>query len=403
MTIFKSCLYHSLVKPADCSDESPFDASRDVYLDFATMWDMYKTQLPLVATIFPEQMSGIVNSFLNSAERTGKLPNCTLMAGVDAAKGCDMQARALACHSILDAFHCGVQDIDWHRALDVMAKDVFSACNDDFLKNGMALPITHTLDLASACDCIRQLADALGDSGLSVMAAEHTGKWLNAYNPETGLLKEGEYYEGTLWNYSFRLLHDMSGRIAVCGRNRFVSLLDSFFGYGATPVRQLSDYDERSLMNAYSLHRFEGLNNEPDMETPYAYIYAGRHDRTAEIVRAGMQFMFAAGRGGAPGNVDSGALSSWYVWNAIGLFPVAGQDRMLLGSPCVNSARVHLPQGMLFIDVQDNSPANIYVSSASWNGIELDFPGLKVSDMMRGGNLRFTMSSEPSGFGHCIL
>jgi len=403
-SIFKSALYHSFVKPADCSDESPFGDSGDFYLDFSTMWDMYKTQIPLVATLFPERMAGIANSFVKHCERVGRLPNALLMAGFekskeDAAAGHDMQARALPCHSILDAWHRGVQGVDWSRALKAMAADVFSSSNDDFLKGGLAKPLTHTLDLAVAADCVRQLAEGLGDSELAALASRHAASWRNVYDKSTGLLLEGEYYEGTLWNYSFRLLPDMEGRVGLCGKERFVALLDKFFGFGAEPVVQMASRDDEYHKYAYSLHRFEGLNNEPDMETPFAYLFAGRHDRAAEIVRAGMRYMFSTGRGGAPGNVDSGALSSWYVWNALGLFPVAGQDLLLIGSPAAGSSAIYLPGGDLSIKVEGNSEDSVYVGSAFWNGKPLKGPFLAASETLKGGELKLEMSSKPSGFG----
>ena len=89
------------------------------------------------------------------------------------------------------------------------------------------------------------------------------------------------------------------------------------------------------LLAGYALNRFEGLNNEPDMEVPWAYHYVGRPDRTAEVVHAAVHQMFGLGRGGLPGNDDSGGLSSWYVWASLGLFPVAGQSLYLLNAPVV--------------------------------------------------------------------
>ena len=87
------------------------------------------------------------------------------------------------------------------------------------------------------------------------------------------------------------------------------------------------------MVAGYALNRFEGLNNEPDMEAPWAYHYAGRPDRTAEVVHAALTWQFGTGPGGLPGNDDSGGLSSWYVWASLGLFPVAGQSLFLVNSP----------------------------------------------------------------------
>ena len=96
------------------------------------------------------------------------------------------------------------------------------------------------------------------------------------------------------------------------------------------------------LAAGYALNRFEGLNNEPDMEAPWAYHYAGRPDRTAEVVHAAVHNMFGLGPGGLPGNDDSGGLSSWYVWASLGLFPVAGQSLYLINAPSFASSRLNL-------------------------------------------------------------
>ena len=108
----------------------------------------------------------------------------------------------------------------------------------------------------------------------------------------------------------------MQARIELAGGDEaFVALLDAFFGYGADPVKQVGERPSvEELAAGYALNRFEGLNNEPDMEAPWAYHYAGRPDRTAEVVHAAVQQQFGLGRGGLPGNDDSGGLSSWYVW-----------------------------------------------------------------------------------------
>ena len=123
----------------------------------------------------------------------------------------------------------------------------------------------------------------------------------------------------------------MAARIKLSGGDdAFVAQLDQFFGFGAPPVTQPGLRPGLEEMAAgYALNRFEGLNNEPDMEAPWSYHYAGRPDRTAEVVQAIVQNQFGTGRGGLPGNDDSGGLSSWFVWASLGLFPVAGQNLFL--------------------------------------------------------------------------
>jgi putative alpha-1,2-mannosidase len=192
----------------------------------------------------------------------------------------------------------------------------------------------------------------------------------------------------------------MAGRIELYKREEdFVADLDTFFGYGCPPVTQPTDPGDRDYMQwGHALNRFEGFNNEPDMETPYAYIYAGRHDRTAEVVRAGMQFVYTTGRGGLPGNDDSGGLSSCYVWNAIGLFPVTGQPLMLIGSPIFDTASIKFGQETFVIEAINNSRESMYVQHASLNGIPIDRAYVSIDEVRQGGTLTLAMGPKPSNW-----
>ena len=165
------------------------------------------------------------------------------------------------------------------------------------------------------------MAEYLGDTTLVTQLTELAARWCNAFDPELGLLKDSTFYEGSRHNYAFRLTHDMPGRIALGGcPERYIEQLDTFFGYGAESVQQLSQAPSAAeVLAGYNLGRFEGLNNEPDMDVPWAYHYLGQPDRTAEIVHNVLHQQFGTGRGGLPGNDDSGALSSWFVWASLGV------------------------------------------------------------------------------------
>jgi putative alpha-1,2-mannosidase len=223
-------------------------------------------------------------------------------------------------------------------------------------------------------------------------------RWRKAYDPRTGRLIEAEYYEGGLWNYSFRLLHDMAGRIALYPTEAdFVADLDRFFGYGQPPVTQpIIPGDRETMRRGHALNRFEGYNNEPDIETPCGYLYAGRHDRAAEVVRAGMRYMYTTGHGGLPGNNDSGGLTSCYVWNAVGLFPVTGQPVYLIGSPIFDTVSLQLTDRTFTVEARNNPRENIYVQSATLNGRALDRAYLSVDEVQSGGTLVLEMGSNPS-------
>ena len=397
--VFYSCLYHSLAKPADFSGKCPFWDDAPFYVDFATLWDQYKTQLPLMLSLYPEWGVPAVNSMLRLAEHLGAFPNGIVLN--DDWYDFENQARSLFLHTIADAFHRRLPGIDWPRALRLMAADIRRPRNADFLATGRTeRSFTHALDLADASACVAYLARALGEPALAAEMAELAGRWRNVYDPATGRLGESDYYEGGAWNYSFRLLHDMAARIALYpSEQAFVDELDRFFGYGQPPVRQAVVPGDRETMAwGFSLNRFEGLNNEPDMETPYAYTYAGRPDRTAEVVRAGMRYMFTTGRGGLPGNDDSGGTSSWYVWNAVGLFPVAGKPFMLIGSPLFDAATLRFGSAKVRIEAIDNGDERIYVQRAAWNGQALDRAYLTLDELLAGGTLRLWMGPAPSGW-----
>ena len=198
----------------------------------------------------------------------------------------------------------------------------------------------------------------------------------------------------------------MQSRIAHAGgEGRFIELLDQFFGYDADPVKQLGERPNATeLVAGYALNRFEGLNNEPDMEAPWAYHYAGRPDRTAEVVHAAVNNMFGLGRGGLPGNDDSGGLSSWYVWASLGLFPIAGQSLYLINAPSFAQSRIAFVDDDLLIDAPGfvepvaGGPVQ-YVQNATFNGERLNRTWLTAREVHRGGHLQLQLGPSPSAWG----
>lgn len=389
---FDAFLYHAFKKPYVLSP-GPFGPGPFTG-DLATLWDMYKTQLPLVATLFPETMAQIVNGYLNTAERLGFFPNAVLLS--DDFGICAGQARGLFQHTIADAYYRGVPGVDYRRALALMRQDILA--NRDFCAAGRTAYPVHTLDLSCACAAAASLARALGgEEALADFFAAHAGCWRNAYEPDGLLPRDCEYYEGSYRNYSFRLLPNMAARIALSGGPAaFVAQLDDFFGFGAPPVPQAGPLEApeglEQMRAGAALARFEGVNNEPDMDAPYAYLWAGRHDRTCEVIASARESVFGWGPGALPGNDDSGALTSWFLWDAVGLFPVPGRNLMLIGAPACRRARLRDFQ----IVREGEGP---YLGAATLNGASLAGPWFPASALARGGELRLTMSAAPTGFG----
>ena len=382
LRIFYSNFYHSLIKPCDFSGESFLYDQEEFVLEFATIWDQYKTQLPLIDILYPEMARRMTATMLHVAEATRKMPHTLMMCG-DYEKITTSQARMLAEHAIVDAYFRDV-DMDRERALRLMLDDTFVHGRfDQYAMNAeSAAHKAFVIDIADGCAACAKMAREMGENGIAERFEKAAALWVNVFDPETGLLKDGErFYEGTKWNYSFRLMHDMPARAALAGgRERLAALADRFFGFSHPE-------DDSSCC-------FEGFNNETDMETPYVYHFAGRHDRLSEVINAGLTYMFAEGRGGLPGNNDSGGLSSCYLWNALGVFPVSGQDLMLIGSPRVREAALRMGNGRVFRILKQGS--GIYVKRALLNGKPLDPLCFTVRDMMRGGDLALTMTANPA-------
>ena len=410
--VFATSMYHALIKPCFGDDESPFwPTSGPFAFDVCTMWDIYKTQLPLLEAIVPDRAADLLESLIRVCEEEGNFP-----IGYRMARGADRffrQGSALAHTALADAHALGLGELDWQWALVHMEDDLRRMYGEDFYEHGVVHPISHTLDLAYAYHCTAQVARAQNDRRLAEALEVRSRQWVNAFDRGTGLLRNSEFYEGGKWNYSFRLLHDMAARIELAGGDdAFVAMLDRFFGYGAHPVVQPGKRPPLAEMAAgYALNRFEGLNNEPDMEVPWAYHYAGRPDRTAEIVHNALTWQFGTGRGGLPGNDDSGGLSSWYVWASLGLFPVAGQNLFLINAPAFERAVMRIGDREFIIETSghrqtpigadgiESTPPPQYVQAASLDGKPLYAAHLRATELHRGGLLHLELGPEPSEFG----
>jgi predicted alpha-1,2-mannosidase len=398
---FATALYHASLKPVAVGSPNPlWNGGPDLYADFATIWDMYKTQLPLLFALDPERGSRVVQSMLATMERFGFFP-CSVLLW-DNYLAHEKQAKALSHPILLDAYDRGLPGVDWENALALMAR-VIRTQGEAFGREGLVYPLSHTLDWAYACHCTGRLARALGEAVLADEMHDLSGNWVNAFDRATGYMRaDSDYYEGGHVHYSFRLLHDMAARMALFPgdappRDRLAAALDRFFGYGAAPVEQQTDTADGAHRKAgMALGRFDGTNNEVMMETPYAYAYAGRHDRLCEVVRGILRYHYADCPGGVPGNDDSGGLGSWYVWNALGLFPVPGQGIYLIGSPTFPRATIPVQENAVTIESSPAEDGAIYVAAARWNGAPLDRAYLTYSEVASGGVLSVDLSATPS-------
>ena len=371
---FYSALYHSLVKPSDSGGK---------WSDFVTMWDVYRTQLPLAMSVEPDIARPMLLSLLSDSERLGYIPNFQLIYG-DSART-DVQATSLALFTLADGFFRGaLTKADYPR---IKAAATREFANPDVEKRSPS----HTIDIAGAYYAMAFVAKACGDGAYAEELRRLSGVWRKAYDPATGYLRErAKYYEGDNRTYSFRPHPGMADRIELAGGTaKFMRMLDDFFAVGYEPRPGEKD-------RIFRPGRFEGFNNESDIDAPFAYLWCGRADRMSEVIDLGRRCRFTDGEGGCPGNNDSGGISAWFVQACLGLHPVSGTPYYALGTPSVEKAEVDFARGTLRIRVVRESPRSIYPAGYAMDGRDLREPWVKVDELERGGELTFRLADNPS-------
>lgn len=367
--MFYSNFYHSLVKPADFSGESfLYDDQEDFILDFATLWDIYKTQTPLIFMLYPEMSEKIISTFTRFCEAVGNMPHRHVISSMTY-KTYDKQALMLAEHCAYDAFVRNVK-ADYKRFIEAAKVDMYAKHMGELHGREPVTHPSHIVDAAEACGAMAEVCRALGIDDSEFTKFENA--WKEYIDKETGLMPKGySYYEGSEWNFSFRPMRDMEERINLAGgKEKFKVLLDKFFGY--------IDPEDVSA-------RFEGYNNETDLEAPAAYHFCGGQKELCEITNACVKYMFTEGRGGIPGNNDSGGTTATYMWNALGLFPLSGQDKVIITSPLMLKSVWHLANGKTLTVKREGD--GIYSYKAVFNGKELPDLELKASELQNGGEL----------------
>lgn len=380
---FYSNFYHSLIKPAILTGENVLGVKDETVVDFNTFWDQYKTLLPLLSLLYHDEAQKIANGIVNISRTFGKIP-CSF--GLTEMIPCEKQAKMLGVISLCDAYYNGY--VDKSILDECIRRELSREDYKDFHENGYFERYTHILDVTDGC---LDVADITDDEALRAELLKVAEKWTNAYGRDGLMSEDSPYYEGDRYTYSFRLQNNMHERVALAGgKEKFAKLLDDFFGYGKESVEQVTTTENpKLLINERMCHRFEGFNNECDMETPFAYIFADRHDRICEITKAAVHDSYRTGTTGIPGNNDSGGMSSCFVWLALGLFPWVGTGKMLLGCPQVDRAVLKLQNGKtLTIETERQSDSDT-VREIRRNGEKISGYVLALSDILQGGTLTF--------------
>lgn len=410
-----TALYHTMLMPTDRTGENPLWQSNEPYYDdYYAIWDTFRCANPLLTLIATQRETDIVRSLVDIYRHDGWLP--------DARSGNyngRTQGGSNAEFLITDAFVKGLKGINWNDAYRAEMNDAENPPRDQFKEGrggledwkrlgyvsveGVDRPGSKQMEYAADDYEIAALAAGLGrtadakkyaaraenwrklwdtqltDGGVSgfIHPRHRDGSWLEPFTAlDSGSWGSKTFYEGNSWTYSTFVPQNVEGLISLSGgREKFVQRLDAFFD---VPGR----YD---------------VGNEPGFLSPYLYIWAGRQDKTAERIRAIVAASFHPGRNGMAFNDDSGAMSAWYALAQIGLYPNAGQDIYLIGSPTIPETTIHLANGKDFRIVARNvSATNKYVVGAELNGKPLGRAWLRHREIVNGGELILMMAARAS-------
>jgi predicted alpha-1,2-mannosidase len=417
---FYTALYHSYIHPNIFSDDNGqylgFDGkvyalARGQQAQYENIpgWDEYRSLIRLRALLDPVETSDIAQSLVNDAvQGDGHLPRW-VQANADShgMNGDDGSTM------IAEAYAFGATHFDSATALSAMiaGQPKIREGLADYLRLGYVAASTTgnsaaiTLEYANDDFAIAQFANALGDTQHYQLFLQRSSDWRNLFNLASGYIQprnsdgswmahfnpgsESGFQEGTAAQYSWLVPFDLRGLIAMMGGNRaVVSRLDSFF-------TRLND-------GPNSLYAY--LGNEPSFEIPWEYDFAGAPSRAQAVVRRIQLALFGNTPGGLPGNDDGGAMSSWYVFSAIGLYPeITGVGGFVVGSPLFSSVTIRLGNGhLLQISAASASNGHPYVQDLRINSAETSNLWIPWSEVEHGMTLDFALAGAPSTWGSSL-
>ena len=273
--------------------------------------------------------------------------------------------------------------------------------------------VSKTLECAYDDWCIAQLAKALGQEEDYRIFSERAkffqnlfdpatrfmrgkladGSWKEPFSPKFSAHRQDEYTEGNAWQYSWLVPHDVQGLIELMGgKEAFVTKLDELFEQSSTIEGGSASPDISGLIGQYA------HGNEPSHHIAYLYNYAGQPWKTQQRVRAITQTLYNDTPDGLCGNEDCGQMSAWYVLSAIGFYPVNPAEGIyVIGSPHFEQVSLELGSGRKFtVTAKNASSSNIYIQSATLNGMSLTRSFIKHEEITAGGKLVFEMGNKPN-------
>ncbi len=419
MRTFYTALYHALLQPNTFSDVNGqyrgFDQRTHTaigYTHYANFsgWDIYRTQIPLIALIAPEQVSDMMQSLVADAQEGGGLPRWSL-ANIDTGLMVGDPAAAILAEGL--AF--GADSFDTQAALRVLLRgatqpgigssgaeerpglDLYLRLGYIPLGAPVSAPTATSLEYYTADYAIACFAARAGDAPTAQRFAARASQWSRLFNTATGFIQprayDGEFVgngatmdgfiEGTASQYTWMIPFDVGGLVTrMGGRAQAGRRLDAYF----------------ANINSGPRDPHAWMGNEVSFGAPWIYDYVGTPWKTQTTVRRVMNTLFKNAPAGLPGNDDLGTVSSWYVWAALGLYPlIPGRAGFVLGSPLFPQATLTLGGGHhVRIVAKGAGQKAPYVQQMSLDGASYSAQWLELSTLADTSVLTYTMAATPN-------
>ena len=423
MTNFYTCFYHALIQPNEISDvdgkyrnaaDSIVTATGGKFYSTFSLWDTYRAAHPFYTMIVPERVDGFVNSLIDQAEVQGFLPIWGLWGKENYCMIANHGVSVVA-----EAYAKGFKGFDAERAFQAIKQTQTVSHKlksnwEDYMKYGYfptdltaAESVSSTLESVyddyAAADMARRMGkteDAayfskradfyknLFDPTMKFMRPRKSdGTWKSPFDPTQAAHAEsngGDYTEGNAWQYTWHVQHDVPGLIALLGgEEAFTNKLDSLF----TVELRTQLADVTGLIGNYA------HGNEPSHHVTYLYTLAGKPERTQELIRQIFDTQYRPAPDGLCGNDDCGQMSAWYMFSAMGFYPVNPvSGEYVFGAPQMPKFVLHLQDGKTFTVLAEGlSKEHKYVESITLNGEPYTKNYITHEDIMKGGTLVYKM------------
>ncbi|MDE2024026.1 MAG: GH92 family glycosyl hydrolase [Gammaproteobacteria bacterium] len=425
---FYTAMYHALISPnvsMDVNgeyrgpDHAVHTAKGFTFYSSWSLWDVYRAEMPLMAFLQPPRR---INDFVDSlvvAQQESPFGILPVWAYEGLETWCMIGYHAVPV--IANFYMQGFRGFDANAALQAMiASATYAPYGDlgDYMKFGYVPSdrepesVSKTLEYAFDDWTLARMAQAMGHKKIAAKFFKRAENWRNVFNPKTGFaqprLANGKFREpfdpaaagtgsgfteGNSWQYSWYEPQDIGGLIHELGGDAgLVSKLDQVFDAKINPKVFANLEDVTGLIGWYA------HGNEPSHHIAYLYDYAGEPWKTQQRLAQIMNSQYAPTPTGLVGNDDLGQMSAWYIFTALGFYPVAPtSNEYVIGRPFVRGATLHLPNGRQFTVIADNlDDAHPYVGAVSLDGKPLNRSYIRQDEIMSGGVLRFVMQAEPN-------